>query len=418
MKTNYGIVIIGGGPAGLAAAISAYDNGVQDILVLEREDKMGGILNQCIHNGFGLTRFKESLSGPEYASRFVQGVRERKIEVLTETTVLSLSADKKITAINSRNGIIQIQAQAVVLAMGCRERSRGALNVAGTRPAGIYSAGTAQKYVNIKGYMPGKKVVILGSGDIGLIMARRMTLEGAKVLAVCEIMPYSSGLKRNIAQCLDDFGIPLYLNHTITKIEGEDRVTGVVVSKVDENKRPIAGTEMHFDCDTVLFSVGLIPENELTKDAGIALSPRTRGAVVSQTRETSVDGIFACGNVLQVHDLVDFVSEEAELAGRYAAKYVLEGKKEHDYTQVANGKNVSYVCPQKIDKNVDENVKLFFRVTNTFKDCTITAKCGDKVLVQKKKKIAVPGEMETLMLVKSKLGEIDGDIEVSLEVQP
>ena len=302
--------------------------------------------------------------------------------------------------------------------MGCRERSRGALNVAGTRPAGIYSAGTAQKYVNIQGYMPGKKVVILGSGDIGLIMARRMTLEGAKVLAVCEIMPYSSGLKRNIAQCLDDFGIPLYLNHTITKIEGEDRVTGVVVSKVDENKRPIAGTEMHFDCDTVLFSVGLIPENELTKDAGIALSPRTRGAVVSQTRETSVDGIFACGNVLQVHDLVDFVSEEAELAGRYAAKYVLEGKKEHAYTQVANGKNVSYVCPQKIDKNVDENVKLFFRVTNTFKDCTITAKCGDKVLVQKKKKIAVPGEMETLMLVKSKLGEIDGDIEVSLEVQP
>ena len=417
MKNTYDIVIIGGGPAGLAAAISAYDNGAKDILILEREDKMGGILNQCIHNGFGLTRFKESLSGPEYAARFVQGVRERNIEVWTETTVLSLTKDKKITAINTKNGIFTVQAKSVILAMGCRERSRGALNVAGTRPAGIYSAGTAQKYVNIKGYMPGKKVVILGSGDIGLIMARRMTLEGAKVLAVCEIMPYSSGLKRNIAQCLDDFDIPLYLNHTITKIEGEKRVTGVVISKVDENKQPIAGTEMHFDCDTVLFSVGLIPENELTKEAGIELSSRTRGAVVSQTRETSEEGIFACGNVLQVHDLVDFVSEEAEMAGRYAAKYVLEGKMAHDYVGISNGKNVSYVCPQKLDKNLDENVKLFFRVTNTFKNCTITAKCGDKILVQKKKQIAVPGEMETLMLIKNKLGEIDENIEVSLEVQ-
>ena len=417
MKTNYDIVIIGGGPAGLASAISAYDNGVKDILVLEREEKMGGILNQCIHNGFGLTRFKESLTGPEYAYRFVTGVREREIEVLTDTTVLSLTSDKKITAMNSKEGIFTVQAKAVILAMGCRERSRGALNVAGARPAGVYSAGTAQKYVNIKGYMPGKRVVILGSGDIGLIMARRMTLEGAKVLAVCEIMPYSSGLKRNIAQCLDDFGIPLYLNHTITKIEGDKRVTGVVVSKVDEKKQPIAGTEMRFDCDTVLFSVGLIPENELTKEAGIELSPRTRGAVVSQTRETSQDGIFACGNVLQVHDLVDFVSEEAELAGRYASKYVLEGANAHEMVDVANGKNVSYVCPQKIDKNVNEHVKLFFRVTNTFKDCIITAKCGDKVLAQKKKKIAVPGEMETLMLVNTKLAEMNGPIEVSLEVE-
>jgi pyruvate/2-oxoglutarate dehydrogenase complex dihydrolipoamide dehydrogenase (E3) component len=271
--------------------------------------------------------------------------------------------------------------------------------------------------VNIKGYMPGKKVVILGSGDIGLIMARRMTLEGAKVLAVCEIMPYSSGLKRNIAQCLDDFDIPLYLNHTITKIEGDKRVTGVVVSKVDENKKPIAGTEMHFDCDTVLFSVGLIPENELTKGAGIELSPKTRGAVVSQTRETSEEGIFACGNVLQVHDLVDFVSEEAEMAGRYAVKYVLEGNSEKNYVEIINGKNVSYVCPQRVDKNLGEHVKLFFRVTNTFKNCTITAKCGDRVLAQKKKQIAVPGEMETLMLVNGKLAEATGEIEVSLEVQ-
>ena len=417
MKNNYDIVIIGGGPAGLAAAISAYDNGATDVLVLERENKLGGILNQCIHNGFGLTRFKESLSGPEYASRFVQGVRERKIEVLTETTVLSLSKDKKITAINSSEGIFTLQAKAVILAMGCRERSRGALNVAGTRPAGVYSAGTAQKYVNIKGYMPGKRVVILGSGDIGLIMARRMTLEGAKVLAVCEIMPYSSGLKRNIAQCLNDFDIPLYLSHTITKIEGEKRVTGVVISKVDENKKPIPNTEMHFDCDTVLFSVGLIPENELTKGAGIELSPRTRGAVVSQTRETSIDGIFACGNVLQVHDLVDFVSEEAELAGKYASKYVLEGAKEKDYIDIENGKNISYVCPQRVDKNLDEHVKLFFRVTNTFKNCAITAKCGDKIIIQKKKQVAVPGEMETLMLIKDKLKDFCGKIEITLEEQ-
>lgn len=416
MKNSYGIVIIGGGPAGLAAAISAYDNGVKDVLVLERDDRLGGILNQCIHNGFGLTRFKESLSGPEYASRFIEEALARDIEIMTETTVLSLTADKRITAINSKNGIFTVQAGAVVLAMGCRERSRGALNVAGTRPAGIYSAGTAQKYVNIKGYMPGQRVVILGSGDIGLIMARRMTLEGAKVLAVCEIMPYSSGLKRNIAQCLDDFDIPLYLNHTLTKIEGEDRVTGVVVSKVDENKKPIVGTEMHFDCDTVLFSVGLIPENELTKSAGIPLSNRTRGAIVYQNRETLVDGIFAAGNVLQVHDLVDFVSEESELAGASAAKYVLEGRAERDTVEISAGGNVSYVVPQMLDKNASGHVKLFFRVTNVFRDCTITAKCGEKVLMQKKKKIAVPGEMETLILTEKTIAEIDGPITVSLEV--
>ena len=414
MKTSYDIVIIGGGPAGLATAVSAYDNGVKDILIIERETRLGGILNQCIHNGFGLTRFKESLSGPEYAARFVDEVAKRDIEVLTETTVLSLTKDKTVTAINGKTGVFTVQAKAVVLAMGCRERSRGALNIAGSRPAGVYSAGTAQKFVNIKGYLPGKSVVILGSGDIGLIMARRMTLEGAKVHAVCEIMPYSSGLKRNIAQCLDDFDIPLYLNHTITKIEGDKRVTGVVVSKVDENKRPIAGTEMHFDCDTVLFSVGLIPENELTKDAGIEISQRTRGAVVNQKRETVVDGIFACGNALQVHDLVDFVSEESELAGKCAANFVLNGKAERNEVQVINGKNISYIVPQKLDKSCLGAVKLFFRVTNAFRDCTIKVKCGEKVLLERKKKIVVPGEMETVLLTEKKLEEVDGDLQVEL----
>ena len=414
---NYDIVVIGGGPAGLAAAVKAYDEGAKNVVVIERDDRLGGILNQCIHNGFGLTRFKESLSGPEYADRFIAQLKSRNIEYYLDTTVLSLTKDKVITAVNSKLGVFHLQAKAVVLAMGCRERSRGALNVPGTRPAGVYSAGTAQKYVNVKGYMPGKRVVILGSGDIGLIMARRMTLEGAKVLAVCEIMPYSSGLKRNIVQCLDDFGIPLYLNHTITKIEGKDRVTGVVVSKVDENRIPVEGESMHFDCDTVLFSVGLIPENELTKNAGVPISGDTRGALVYQNRETLISGIFACGNVLQVHDLVDFVSEESELAGASAAAYVLKGQTCSGGVNVIKGNAVSYVLPQKIDLKVPQDIKLFFRVRAKYVNCTVKATCGDKVIAARKRRVVVPGEMETLLLTKSALSGIDGDVTLSLEIE-
>ncbi len=399
---QYDLIIIGGGPAGLAAAVAARDKGIESIMILEREARLGGILRQCIHNGFGLQRFKESLTGPEYANNFIREVEKRHIEYMTDTTVLSLSKQKVVTVV-SPEGVVELQAKAVILAMGCRERSRGALNIAGTRPAGIYSAGTAQKYVNIMGYMPGKRIVILGSGDIGLIMARRMTLEGAKVLAVAEIMPYSSGLKRNIKQCLEDFNIPLYLSHTITEIEGDKRVTGVTISKVDENRKPIPGTEMHFDCDTVLFSVGLIPENELTKNADIPLSKGTRGAVVYDNRETEIEGVFACGNVLHVHDLVDFVSEEAEIAGRAAADYILNGEKQRDTLAAVAGDNVSYVLPQLADKNAKPFVKLFFRVRKEIRNAKIVVRSGDKILSEKVKKIVVPGEMENVILTEKML---------------
>lgn len=412
---NYDIIIIGGGPAGLAAAISAYDNGSRDILILEREPVLGGILNQCIHNGFGLTRFKESLTGPEYAYRFVEEVRSRGIEYMCDTTVLEVSTDKQVTAINSAKGVFSLSAKAIILAMGCRERSRGALNIAGTRPAGIYSAGTAQKYVNILGQMPGKRVVILGSGDIGLIMARRMTLEGAKVLAVCEIMPHSSGLKRNIVQCLDDYGIPLYLSHTIVKIEGKDRVSGVYIAQVDEKRRPIEGTEKYFECDTVLFSVGLIPENELSKGAGVSLSPATKGPIVYDDRETSVSGIFACGNVLHVHDLVDFVSEEAEIAGVSASNYAMGKGADRRVVSTTCGNNVSYVLPQMLDTNASGMVKLYFRVNKVLPNPTIRLTSNGEDIVVKKKKIAVPGEMESVVLTPAKLQSISGDVVVSVE---
>lgn len=391
---NKDLVIIGAGPAGLAAAIAAHKKGVRDILVLEREHEAGGVLKQCIHNGFGLTRFGENLTGPEYADRFEREAASLGIEIMLDTTVTALSANKTVTCVNER-GVFEIKAKAVILAMGCRERPRGALNIAGTRPAGLYSAGTAQRYVNCKGWQVGKRVVILGSGDIGLIMARRMTLEGAKVLCVCEIMPHSSGLKRNIVQCLDDFSIPLYLEHTIVDIEGTERVTGVTIAKVDGDKKPIAGTEKHFDCDTVLFSCGLIPENELTERAGIRLSPATKGATVDSDRQTEIDGVFACGNVLHVHDLVDFVSEEAELAGSAAADYIAGATKRGKTIDSVAGQNVSYVLPQKVD--VSKKQKLYFRVRAALKNATVVVRAGEKE--KKIKKIGVaPGEMESVTL--------------------
>lgn len=408
------LVIIGGGPAGLAAAVAAYDCGVKDILIIEREQRLGGILLQCIHNGFGLTRFKESLTGPEYAGRFAEQVTKRNIDYITEATVLNVTPEKTVTVISHEKGIQKIEAKAIILAMGCRERSRGALNIAGSRPAGIYSAGSAQKFINVKGYNVGKNVVILGSGDIGLIMARRLTLEGAKVKAVCEIMPFSSGLRRNIEQCLNDFDIPLYLNHTITRIEGKERVTGVVVAKVDENKNPVKGTEMHIDCDAVLFSVGLIPENELSKGAGVNLSPQTKGAVVNENRETNISGVFACGNVLHVHDLVDFVSEEAELTGKAAADYIFKKTIKTKNVTVKGGNAVSYVVPQKITA-ADKNVKAYFRVKSVLKDAVLKVRADGKEYFTVKKPVLTPGEMQTVILRKDVLENAENEIEITVE---
>ncbi len=407
------LVIIGGGPAGMSAAVAAYESGIRDILILERDENLGGILQQCIHNGFGLHKFGEELTGPEYAWKYEQKVRELNIPVKLNTMVLDITEDKVITATNCVDGIFQIQAKAIILAMGCRERAKGALNIAGYRPAGIYSAGTAQKFVNIKGYMPGKNVVILGSGDIGLIMARRMTLEGAKVNAVCELMPYSGGLARNIEQCLNDFNIPLKLSHTVVEIHGKERVEGVTIAKVDDKRRPIMETKEFIPCDTLLLSVGLIPENELTKSAGIDISGITNGAVVDQDRQTSVEGIYACGNVLHVHDLVDFVSEEAEIAGRAAADYIKGEKSDAVDVNIKTDGKIRYTVPQKITK--DKDITVFFRVADVYKNAKVNViKNGEKVYSKKKIKVA-PGEMESVKLTKDMFADAN-ELVFELEV--
>ncbi len=399
------LVIIGGGPAGMSAAVAAYESGIRDILILERDDAPGGILQQCIHNGFGLHKFNEELTGPEYAWKYEQKVRELNIPFKLRTMVLDITGDKVITATNPDDGIFQIKAKAIILAMGCRERSRGALNIPGTRPAGIFSAGTAQKLVNMKGYMPGKEVVILGSGDIGLIMARRMTLEGARVKAVCELMPYSGGLARNIQQCLNDFDIPLKLSCTVAEIHGRERLEGVTIAGVDKNRRIIEETKEYIPCDTLLLSVGLIPENELTRSAGIMIDSITNGAVVDQNRQTDKEGIFACGNVLHVHDLVDFVSEEAEIAGRSAAEYIQKGKMGGLSIPLASDGKIRYTVPRRITENKD--VKVYFRVCDNFTNVKINVYGNGKLILSKKRPKVAPGEMEYVILKKDSFADCD-----------
>ena len=413
----YDVVIIGGGPAGLSAALGAKKKGCSNILIIERSEKLGGILNQCIHNGFGLHTFKEELTGPEYAYKYIKMVEKEEIPFLLNTTVLSISPHS-VTYINEEEGVRTIETKAIVLAMGCRERPRGALNIPGDRPSGIFSAGTAQYLTNIEGKMPGKRVVILGSGDIGLIMARRMTLEGAKVLAVVELMPYSSGLKRNIVQCLDDFSIPLLLSHTVTKIEGRKRVERITVSAVDEKRKPIPGTEITYDADTLLLSVGLLPENELSRKAGITLSPVTGGPIVDNSFQTDSDGIFACGNVLHVHDLVDYVSNEAEKTGESAALYALSDRKpSKKKIPVSVFGLARYTVPEMIDEDTKEDTTIRFRVSNVKKDGKITVRVNGEEVISKKKRIMAPGEMETLIIPKRILEkyEIIESIEVGTE---
>lgn len=430
---QYEIVIIGGGPAGLAAAVSARKAGAQRILILERDKELGGILNQCIHNGFGLHTFKEELTGPEYAARFIEQACELQIEYRLNTMVMDISPDKTVTAMSRELGMYQIQAGAVILAMGCRERSRGALNIPGYRPAGIYSAGTAQRLVNMEGFLPGRKVVILGSGDIGLIMARRMTLEGAQVQVVAELMPYSGGLKRNIVQCLDDYGIPLKLSHTVTDIKGRERVEGITLAAVDGKGKPVPGTEEEYECDTLLLSVGLIPENELSGQMGVTLNPVTSGPVVNESLETDIEGVFACGNVLHVHDLVDFVSEEAAMAGENAAHYVdnsqrtaeayekmdsAAGQKASAAVALKPVNGVRYTVPSLIHPaRMREEQIIRFRVGSVYKNCYIGVYLNGERILHRKRPVMAPGEMEEIKIKKSQLAGLSGPAELSIQVE-
>lgn len=411
----YELIVIGGGPAGLAAACEAWDAGLRRILIVERDKTLGGILNQCIHNGFGLTYFKEELTGPEYAHRFTQLLAKTGVEVRTDTMVLRITPDRRVHMTGPSCGYRIEEASSVILAMGCRERTRGGIGVPGARPAGVFTAGAAQRYVNVEGWMPGKRVVILGSGDIGLIMARRMTLEGAKVLACVEVMPYSGGLTRNIVQCLEDYKIPLYLSHTVTDVLGRDRVEKVIVSRVDENRRPIPGTEMEFACDTLLLSVGLIPENELTAAAGIRMDPRTKGAAVYENMETSLPGVFACGNVAHVHDLVDYVTRESQRAGAAAARFVLNGPAAGEEIPVENGPGVSYTVPQRVrPENVDKSLGIFFRVNRIFGRSRICVEAEGREVCGFDRERMAPGEMESVTVPKKLLAGVKGGLTVSV----
>ena len=409
------VAVLGGGPAGLAAALAAKEQGAKDVLILERDTHLGGILQQCIHNGFGLHYFGEELTGPEYAQRFIDKVMDTDIVIKLDTMVLDLAQNKTIRAVNSEDGYFEVEAKAVVLAMGCRERTRGALSLAGSRPAGVYTAGSAQYMVNMQAYMPGKEVVILGSGDIGLIMARRMTWEGAKVKMVCELMPYSSGLARNVSQCLDDYDIPLLLSHTVVDIHGKDRLEAVTIAKVDENRKPIKETYQRISCDTLLLSVGLIPENELTQEAQIKMDRRTRGALVDENRQTSVEGIFACGNVLHVHDLVDNVSHEAEIAGRAAANYAKSPVISSETISVNPGDQVGYCVPQAISKDVDADVDVYFRVRSIMKPATVEVMADGEIIKSKKRPIVTPGEMEKITLKKELIAKADKTISIAVK---